>query len=166
MGNMKIEEVYTLFEEIKELLEDRDKNTTIIQPEIEIPDLSAMNLLVNKLEKTIEEIHKPIKTEHRHIISIASNKVFYGFIGILVSIFICFFVIYNQWGTIHSYKDNDLKYRYIKTQGETTPEILYNLENIFENNRDSAKIISKYIKQYEKSVIEEAKRLEKVRLKE
>ncbi len=36
--------------------------------------------------------------------------------------------------------DNDLKYRYIKMKGEATPKRIAELEEIFEQNRDNAKI--------------------------
>jgi len=75
-------------------------------------------------------------------------------------------VIYYQREEISNYKDNDLKYRYIKMEGEITPIELNLLENVFENKRDSVKTIRKQVKEYEKAVIEEAKRLEKARLKE
>lgn len=36
--------------------------------------------------------------------------------------------------------DNDLKYRYIKMKGEALPERIAELEELFELNRDNAKI--------------------------
>jgi len=65
-----------------------------------------------------------------------------------------------------NYKDNDLKYRHIKMAGKITPTELNLLENIFENKRDSVKIIRKQVQEHEKAIIEEAKRLERARLKE
>jgi uncharacterized membrane-anchored protein YhcB (DUF1043 family) len=164
MDKITVTEVYTLFEEIIKRLEKGNKNTTIVQAEM--PDFSTVNELTDRLESVIEEVRKPVKTEHRHIIDIASNKIFFGMIGLVISLFICFIVMYFQWESIRSQKDTDLKYRYLKMQGEAKPETLYNLENIFENKRDSVKIIRKQVKQYEKFIIEEAKRLEKMRLKE
>lgn len=64
------------------------------------------------------------------------------------------------------YVDNDLKYRYVLMQGETTPKILNQLEDIFENKSDSAKIIRKQVESYEKNLLEELKLLNKARLKE
>ena len=51
-------------------------------------------------------------------------------------------------------------------QGETTPKILNQLEDIFENKSDSAKIIRKQVESYEKNLLEELKLLNKARLKE
>lgn len=43
MRNIEINEVYTLFEEIKGLIKNSNNNApTIVQPEIELPDLSVM----------------------------------------------------------------------------------------------------------------------------
>jgi hypothetical protein len=50
--------------------------------------------------------------------------------------------------------------------GEITPEELNLLENIFESKRDSIKLICKDVEKHEKAVLDEAKRLEKARLKE
>ena len=51
-------------------------------------------------------------------------------------------------------------------QGEITPAGLICLDSIFDNRRDSVKMIRQQVKQYEKAVFEEAKRLEKAWLKE
>lgn len=59
-----------------------------------------------------------------------------------------------------------MKYRYIKMQGETTPQEIELLEDIFENNRDKLKILRKEVEKHEKAVLNEAKRLKKARLKE
>jgi len=166
MKNIEINEVYTLFEEIKELIKKANNNNTVIQPQIDMPDLSVINDLTDKLDKVIEETHKPVRMEHHHIFSIASKKVFFGVLGICLVCILCLFTIFKQREEISSYKDNDLKYRYIKTQGDITPQKLRDQENTFENKRDSVQVIRKEVNKYEKALIEEAKRLEKVRLKE
>lgn len=51
-------------------------------------------------------------------------------------------------------------------QGETTPQEIELLEDIFENNRDKLKILRKEVEKHEKAVLNEAKRLKKARLKE
>lgn len=38
MKNIEINEIYTLFEEIRELVKAGSRNNTPIQPEIELPD--------------------------------------------------------------------------------------------------------------------------------
>lgn len=51
-------------------------------------------------------------------------------------------------------------------QGEITPAGVIDLDSIFENRRDSVRMICKQVKQYEKTVIEKSRRLERARLKE
>ncbi len=51
-------------------------------------------------------------------------------------------------------------------QGEITPAGVISLDSIFENRRDSVRIICKQVELYEKAVIEKAKKLERARLKE
>ena len=50
--------------------------------------------------------------------------------------------------------DNDLKYRYIKMKGEATPERIAELEELFELNRDNAKIhqMKKDVEEYEQTI--------------
>ena len=166
MKNIDVSEVYTLFEEIRELVKAGSRNSTIIQPEIELPDLSAIAELSYKLDETIGEIRKPVRTEHHHIFTIASGKVFFGVIAICIALLISSFVIYYQRKEIFTYRDNDLKYRYIQMQGGITPAGLIDLDSIFDNRRDSMMMIRKQVNEYEKAVIEKAKRLERARLKE
>lgn len=167
MRNIEINEVYTLFEEIKKLIKKGNDNTpTVVQPEIELPDLCVINELTDKLQETIEKVRKPVKTECHHIFSIASNKIFFSVISMGVALLVCMFMIYYQREEIASYKENDLKYRYVKMQGEITPDEVDHLENVFDYKRDSVKVIRKQVEQHEKAVLEEAKRLEQARLKE
>lgn len=167
MRNIEINEVYMLFEEIKKLVKKGNDNTpTVVQPEIELPDLSTISELTDKFQEAIDEVRKPVKTECHHIFSITSNKIFFSVIGMGIALLVCMFTIYYQREKITTYKDNDLKYRHIKMQGETTPDGIEHLENIFDYKRDSVKIIRKQVELYEKAILEESKRLEKARLKE
>lgn len=166
MKNIDVNEIYTLFEEIRELVKAGSKNSNPIQPEIELPDLSAIDELSYKLDEAIEEIRKPVKTEHYHIFSIASSKIFYGMIGLCIMCLFLFFIVFQQRKEITACKDNDLKYRYIQMQGEITPVEVIALDSVFEDRRDSVRMIRKQVKQHEKAVIENVKRLERARLKE
>lgn len=167
MKTIEINEVYTLFEEIKGLIKKGNNNASaVIQPEIELPDLSVISELTDKLQETIEEVRKPVKTECHHTFSIASNKIFFSVIGMGIALIVCMFAIYYQREKITTYKDNDLKYRYVKMQGAIIPDDIEHLENIFENKRDSVRIIRSQVREYEKAVLDEAKRLEQARLKE
>jgi hypothetical protein len=72
------------------------------------------------------------------------------------------YFIGNQQQTISRYKDNDLKYRYIKMQGETDKESLYWLEQQFKYN-DSIRIIYKQVEKYEELAKEQADRIERAK---
>jgi hypothetical protein len=124
--------VYTLFEELKESLKQRNEKP--IEPAQ--VDMTAVNAMTERFENLIEETRKPTKVEHRHVISIGSSKIFFSLIGMCIVILILSFTIYNQRETISQYKENDLKYRYIKMQGQATENNIYRLERQFEY-RDS-----------------------------
>lgn len=167
MKNIEVNEVYTLFEEIKGLIKKgNSNNSAVVRPEVSMSDLSVISELTGKLDETIREVRKPVRMEHHHIFSIASSKVFVGVIGIGIICLFCLFMIFHQRAEIATYKDSDLKYRYVKMQGEIMHQELDRLETVFDSKRDSVKIIRKRVTQYEKALIEEAKRLEKARLKE
>lgn len=67
-----------------------------------------------------------------------------------------------QRETIDQFKENDLKYRYIRMQGQTNGENLYRLEQQFQYD-DSIKMIYKQVEKYERVVIEQSERLERDR---
>lgn len=64
--------------------------------------------------------------------------------------------------------DNDLKYRYIKMKGEATPDRIAELEEIFELNRDNAKIrqMKRDVEEYERTVRQKVILEEQARLRE
>lgn len=64
--------------------------------------------------------------------------------------------------------DNDLKYRYIKMKGEALPDRLAELEEVFELNRDNAKIrrMKRDVEEYERTIQRKVQLEEQARLKE
>jgi hypothetical protein len=109
-----------------EKLNDKLDKQTINKPvELVQIDLAAVNTMIERLEDTIRKVRKPVKVEHRHQIEIASNWVFLSLVGMGLMILGLLYFIGNQRKTITLYKDNDLKYRYIKMQGQTDEESLY-----------------------------------------
>ena len=68
----------------------------------------------------------------------------------------------------HDRIDNDLKYRYIKMKGDATSERIAELEELFELNRDNAKIrqMKKDVETFEKIARQKAVHDEQVRLNE
>lgn len=160
--------VYTLFEEIKRLIQQKVNNPapSPVQPQIELPDFSEITEMTGRLEEAIAEVRKPVKHEHHYKIDITSNSVFYTIMVMSTVIIISFVMMYQQRETLSNYKYNDLKYRYIQMKGGASPKDVLHLENVFESSRDSVKIIRKEVEQHEKAVREEAKRMERARLKE
>jgi hypothetical protein len=73
-----------------------------------------------------------------------------------------FWVIANQWQTISQYKDNDLKYRYIRMHEQTNEEDLYRIERQFQYS-DSIKIIRRQVERYEELVKEQAEKVERAK---
>jgi hypothetical protein len=64
-------------------------------------------------------------------------------------------------------KDNDLKYRYIKSTNGINPENLYKLEDIFQYNRDKKLIkeIRGNVEEYERKIRETAENIEHEKLR-
>jgi hypothetical protein len=72
------------------------------------------------------------------------------------------YTIGEQRQTISQYRDNDLKYRYIKMYERIDEGTIYRLEQQFKYN-DSIKIIRKQVERYEDLVKEQADRLERAK---
>ena len=153
--------VYEMFETINRKL---DKLPTDKPVESLQNDLSITNVVLEKFKTLIEEIRKPIKVEKqcRHSINIASSKVFLSLVIMSFVIVGLSISIGEQVKNENRYKDNDLKYRYIKMQGQTNEANLYRLEQLFRNS-DSIKIIRKQVERYEDLVKAQAERIERAK---
>ena len=157
---MNVSAIFEMFETIKKKLEAAKPQMDInIQSYIQ-----SVRAMTERLETLTEEIRngKPAKVEHRHTIDIGSNKIFISLIGMFLMIMGMFFAVYEQRKTISQYKDSDLKYRYIKMQGQTDEENIYRLERQFKYN-DSIKIIRWQVEKYEELVKEQAERIERAK---
>ena len=159
-NKMDTSAVFEMFETISNKLDKKEDKTA--EP-IEI-DLSAVSSMTEKLEAVIEEVRKPAKVEHkhRHTIDINSNWIFLSLVVMGLMILGLLYFIGNQRQTINQCRDNDLKYRYIKMQGQTNAENLYHLEQQFKFN-DSIKIVRKQVEKYEELVREQAEKLERMK---
>ena len=157
-SKMDVSTVYEMFEEINKKL-DKQSNNTVEPAQI---DVTAINAATERLEIVIEEFRKPIKVKHQHTIDIASNWFFFSWVVLVIIIFCLFWGIANQRQTINQYKENDLKYRYIKMQGQTNDNNLYRLEQQFKYD-DSIKIIRKQVEKYEELVKEQAEKAARAR---
>jgi hypothetical protein len=159
-NKMDVSIVYEMFEKITGKL-DKQANNTVEQVQV---DTTAVNVMTERLANVIEEVRKPTKVEHqhRHTIDIRSNWFFLSWVGLVIVIFCLFWVIANQRQTISLYHDNDLKYRYIKMQGQTNEKNIYRLERQFRHS-DSIKIIRKQVDRYEELLKEQAERMERAK---
>jgi ATP-dependent Zn protease len=111
-------------------------------------DLSSLNAMTERIESLIEDVRNSEKVEHhRHTIDIRSNWFFFSWVVLVIIIFALFWMIVNQRQTIGQYKDNDLKYRYIKMYEQTDEENIYRLEWQCKYI-DSIKIICKQVEKY------------------
>jgi hypothetical protein len=152
--------VFEMFETIKEKLDKKPDKP--VEPEQ--ADIAAGNILTEQLRNVIEEVKKPAKVEHqhRHTIDINSSKVFLSLIAMFFLIIGLCYAISEQRSTISQYRENDLKYRYIKMQGQTNVENLYRLERQFRYG-DSIRIIRTQVEKYEELVKQQAESIERVR---
>ncbi|MDR0506339.1 MAG: hypothetical protein LBH32_05940 [Dysgonamonadaceae bacterium] len=157
---MDTSEVFAMFETINSKL-DKQPNKSAEPAQI---DLSAVNALTERFEDVVAEIRKPTKVEnyYRHTIDIGSSKVFLSMVIMVLVILGLSYTIGEQRKIISQYRDNDLKYRYIKMHGQTDEENLYRLERQFKYN-DSIKIIRKQVERYEELAREQAEMIERAK---
>ena len=128
---------------------------------------------MENLQASVESIEIPAElppriVQHRISLAIESKGVFWTMIGMMTAIVLLSTVLY--WTAKPNYDriDNDLKYRYVKMKGEATPERIAELEEIFELNRDNAKIreMKRDIEEYERTIRQKVILEEQARLKE
>lgn len=128
---------------------------------------------IDSLQASVESIEIPAElppriVQHRISLTIESKGVFWTMIGMMSTIVLLCTMLY--WTAKPNYDriDNDLKYRYLKMKGEATPDRIAELEEIFELNRDNAKIrrMKKDVEAFEKVVKQKAMHDEQVRLNE
>ncbi len=219
MGSSKMDSsaVYTLFEELKQKIEELDKNATsngqtgstkysdeIISRIAELKvqanqqrfspeqiknlgQISAYSIgKVNEnfskafaelksMIKPIDEKINQIKSQQnvvickKHVFSIdfQNSKAALTMISMGLVILLSFggniWLLYRN----NQLKDNDLKYRYIKSVNGITPENLDKLEDIFQYNRDKKLIreIRGKVEEYERRIKETAEKIEREQLK-
>lgn len=114
---------------------------------------------MDNLQIFVESIEIPTElppriVQHRISLAIESKGVFWAMIGMMTTIVLLSTMLY--WTAKPNYDriDNDLKYRYLKMKGEATPDRLAELEELFELNRDNAKIreMKRDIEEYERTI--------------
>ena len=130
--------------------------------------ISATAECTAELNTILEQVKKPVRIERRYIIDLQSGKTQIAVFILIGALIGCSLIINSQRQTITDYKDNDLKYRHIKMKGEATPTRISELENLFEINRDNAKIkqLRQDVEAYERAVMEKATLDEQTRLQQ
>jgi hypothetical protein len=159
-NKIDVSTVCEMFEKLSDKLDKQTIDNPVVEP-VQI-DLAAVNAMTERLEDIIKEVRKPVKVEHHHKIEIASNWVFLSLVGMGLMMLGLSYFIGNQRQTIHQYKDNDLKYRYIKMQGQIYEDNLYRLEQQFKYS-DSIRIILKQVDKYEELLREQIERQERAK---
>ena len=128
---------------------------------------------IDNLQAVVHAIEIPAElppriVHHRISLAIESKGVFWAMIGMMTAIVLLCTMLY--WTAKPNYDriDNDLKYRYIKMKGEATPDRIAELEEIFELNRDNAKIrqMKRDVEEYERTVRQKVILEEQARLRE
>ena len=182
MATTDNENILMMFEEINQKLDKTHLQIEKIgkQPSKEIIEINndeliaeirqvktVIGVLNNEQFDRLSKLETVLRKEKRRIdfspTSINTMLIVLGFMVIILGL--------TLWATSlkaekELYSDNDLKYRYIQMHREITPAGVIYLDSIFENRRDSVRIIRKQVELYEKAVIEKAKKLERARLKE
>jgi len=156
--------VYELFETINKKLDKQEKKQTD-SVKVDI-DVSPIDAATERFVKAAAEANKPsiVEHQHRHKIDfdVQSNWFFFSWVALFFIIGALFWVLADQRKTINDYKDNDLKYRYVKMIGQTNEDSFIRLEHQFQYG-DSIKIIRKQVEKYEELVKEQAERLERMK---
>ncbi len=116
----------------------------------------------------MDKMNNPVTVNYKHSISIDNPYIFGGIIVMFAIIVVQAVALYFAKQPDYDRIDNDLKYRYIKMKGEASPKQIVELEDIFELNRDNAKIkqMREDVEAYEDAVKKQAALAEQARLKE
>jgi hypothetical protein len=120
----------------------------------------SIETLTTKLDAVNEKLDRPLK--HRHAIDFMGNQALIVLVVAITGLFVSLWVIRDQ----RQFRDNDLKYRYVKMRGGATSGGIERLETIFtyDRNPDSIRIIRRQVVQYERLVKEQAEKIEQARL--
>lgn len=135
-------------------------------------ETEAMKNMTEKMESfstsVRNKMNNPITVNYKHNISIDNPYIFGGIIVMFAIIVVQAVALYFAKQPDYDRIDNDLKYRYIKMKGEATPKQISKLEDLFELNRDNAKIkqMREDVEAYEDAVRKQAALAEQARLKE
>jgi hypothetical protein len=164
---MDVGKVYTMFEEVNgkmDKLLSAAKATPAPAPEL-APALTSedgekIETLTAKLDRIDEKLDRPLK--HYHTLDFMSNWVLIVLVVVSTGLLVSLWVIRNQ----REFRDNNLKYRYVKMLHGATPSEIQRLETNFtyDRNLDSIRSIRRRVEVYERLVKEQAEKSERARL--
>jgi hypothetical protein len=128
---------------------------------------SAITPIDEKIDQLKSQQNMVVRKEHVFSIDFRNSRAALTMISMALVILLSFGGNIWQLNRNSELKDNDLKYRYIKSINGINPENLYKLEDIFQYNRDKKLIkeIRENVEQYEREVKEVAEKIERERLK-
>ena len=128
---------------------------------------------MENLQASVESIEIPAElppriTQYRVVFSSESPLVLSLVLFLFISCMILSSALYFATRPNYDRIDNDLKYRYIKMKGEATLERIAELEELFEQNRDNAKIreMKRDVEEYERTIQRKVQLEEQARRKE
>lgn len=104
---------------------------------------------------------------HRHILGSDSKTLTVFFVTCLVIIGFMSIALWDARQPNVQRDDNDLKYRYMKMKGETSLELIAELEDIFTINRNVERIkqMRSDVEEYEQTILRQVALAEQARLK-
>ncbi len=135
-------------------------------------ETDAMQKMSEKMESLSTSVrnkmNSPVTVNYKLNISIENPYIFEGIIVMFAIIVVQAVALYFAKHPDYDRIDNNLKYRYIKMKGKASPKQISELEDLFELNRDNAKIKQMWedVEAYEDAVKKQAALAEQARLKE
>ena len=120
----------------------------------------SADTLSPKLDEVSEKVSRPLII--RHTLDYTGNWALIALVFFIVAFGVSVWIIRDQW----YYRDNDLKYRYLKMLDGATPGEIERLETTFpyQRNADSIRHIRRRVAEYERLVQQGAETAERARL--
>ena len=178
------DEIISLIEELKVQINQQQFSPEQMKNlgQISAYSISKFNESLNKVFTEIKAVITPIdeninlpkppqntfvRKENVFIVDFRNSKAALTMISMALVILLSFGGNVWQLNRNSQLKDNDLKYRYIKSTNGISPENLNKLEDIFQYNRDKKLIreIRGKVEEYERRIKETAEKIEREQLK-
>ena len=172
MDNSIILEMLKKQEHTLQQIKKEISNSQTPTSEIDLEQVSKLSeqlqMSISKVDEVVEATRKPVISERKFTVDILSKGAMGLMVGMLTAITLRAVTTHHALEPNYSQRDNDLKYRYIKMKGEATPATISELETIFEQERDNAKIhkMLKTVEEYEKTIRKKVIAEEQARLKQ